>query len=515
MITTITLTAWLTATSVLASAEPLPGLEPSSPIPDDESRVVVIGDSITQAGDYVVYVEAFLLTRFPDRTITIINHGLSSETAAGTSEADHPGRRPWIHDRFDRDVTAWNPDIVVACYGMNDGIYHPLDPERFRKYQDGITRLIHRSRSEAFARIDLLTPPPYDPYRRQVSDPQASVYGYRFPVVNYDQVLAHYAEWLRSLASEHQLVVDVNQALLNLLGHQRTQLINAPLDILLNNKDGTLSDLNAFQQQDKQDVTHFETNLRSATGQTISCNIEAMRLDNQVSQTVMLAVKDISQQKRQAALIETLSHHDTLSGLLNRPSTTKALNQALTDKRAIITLYVIATRLREIYEIYGHHAYDNAVKHIADMLKQQFPQAEIGRLSENEFIVFTDQIAADQFAPRANTVLKVSANHLSETTADFDIGLNAAMIGPELAFTHFEPLVHCGFYAIEQQSVPKHNVTIVDQETVQAANETLTINRNLVTALKNDEFTAFFQPIVNATSNQVIGFEALARWYHP
>ncbi|WP_081755290.1 EAL domain-containing protein [Salinivibrio socompensis] len=314
---------------------------------------------------------------------------------------------------------------------------------------------------------------------------------------------------------EHDQIVDVNQALLNLLGHQRTQLINAPLDILLNNKDGTLSDLNAFQQQDKQDVTHFETNLRSATGQTISCNIEAMRLDNQVSQTVMLAVKDISQQKRQAALIETLSHHDTLSGLLNRPSTTKALNQALTDKRAIITLYVIATRLREIYEIYGHHAYDNAVKHIADMLKQQFPQAEIGRLSENEFIVFTDQIAADQFAPRANTVLKVSANHLSETTADFDIGLNAAMIGPELAFTHFEPLVHCGFYAIEQQSVPKHNVTIVDQETVQAANETLTINRNLVTALKNDEFTAFFQPIVNATSNQVIGFEALARWYHP
>jgi FOG: GGDEF domain len=121
-----------------------------------------------------------------------------------------------------------------------------------------------------------------------------------------------------------------------------------------------------------------------------------MRLDNQDTQTVMLAVKDISQQKRQVALIETLSHHDTLSGLLNRPSTTKARNQALTDKKAIITLYIIATRLREIYEIYGHQAYDNAVKHIADALKQQFPQAEIGRLSENEFIVFTDKIEEEK-----------------------------------------------------------------------------------------------------------------------
>ncbi|OOF04084.1 hypothetical protein BZG80_08515 [Salinivibrio sp. MA440] len=325
----------------------------------------------------------------------------------------------------------------------------------------------------------------------------------------------YHSQHLGMILLENNQIVDVNQALLNLLGHQRTQLIDAPLDILLNNKDGTLSDLNAFQQQDEQDVTHFETNLRSVTGQTISCNVEAIRLDNQTSQTVMLAVKDISQQKRQAALIETLSHHDTLSGLLNRPSTTKALNQALTNKKAIITLYIIATRLREIYEIYGHQAYDNAVKHIADALKQQFPQAEIGRLSENEFIVFTDQIEEEQFIPRANTVLKVSASHLAETTADFDIGLNAAMIGPEFAFTHFEPLVHCGFYAIEQQLVPKHNVTIVDEEIVQAANETLTINRNLITALKNEEFTAFFQPIVNATSNQVIGFEALARWHHP
>lgn len=191
----------------------LPELEGSPRIPADGNRVVVIGDSITQAGDYVVFLETFLLTRFPDRTITVINHGLSSETAAGTSEPDHPFPRPWIHDRFDRDVTAWKPDIVVACYGMNDGIYHPLAPERFEPYQRGILRLIDRSQTDATARIDLLTPPPYDPYQRQVSDPDAREFGYRFPVVNYDSVLAHYAAWLRSLAGDHLLVADVNTTL--------------------------------------------------------------------------------------------------------------------------------------------------------------------------------------------------------------------------------------------------------------------------------------------------------------
>jgi lysophospholipase L1-like esterase len=205
------------------------GPEQSSGIPADGTRVVVIGDSITQAGDYVVFVEAFLLTRFPDRTITVINHGLSSETAAGTSEPDHPFPRPWIHDRFDRDVTAWEPDIVVACYGMNDGIYHPFAPERFEAYQRGILRLIDRTRADANARIDLLTPPPYDPYRRQVSDPEAREYGYRFPVVDYDAVLARYAAWLRSLTDEDLLVADLNSALAEHVSARRADRVSVSI----------------------------------------------------------------------------------------------------------------------------------------------------------------------------------------------------------------------------------------------------------------------------------------------
>ncbi|MEW4571203.1 SGNH/GDSL hydrolase family protein [Tautonia sp. JC769] len=215
--------------AVLAACSLGPALasdDSPSGIPADGSRVVVIGDSITQAGDYVVFVEAFLLTRFPDRTITIINHGLSSETAAGTSEPDHPSRRPWIHDRFDRDVTAWEPDIVVACYGMNDGIYHPFAPERFEAYQRGMLRLIDRARNDASARVDLLTPPPYDPYRRQVSDPDATEYGYRFPVVNYDTVLARYAAWVRSLADENLRVADVNSTLAEHVAARRSARVS-------------------------------------------------------------------------------------------------------------------------------------------------------------------------------------------------------------------------------------------------------------------------------------------------
>src|SRR5688500_15062190 len=67
------------------------------PLPDD-GRIVFVGDSITQAGHYVVDVELFLLTRFPGRAFEVINHGISSETISGTSEPDHDPRRPDAHE---------------------------------------------------------------------------------------------------------------------------------------------------------------------------------------------------------------------------------------------------------------------------------------------------------------------------------------------------------------------------------------------------------------------------------
>lgn len=202
---------FITVSLIVMAALPVVAREEPFALQGGE-RVLFFGDSITQAGLYVTYVEAYLLTRFPDRQFTVINHGISSETVSGTSEPDHSPRRPNALDRFARDVAAWKPDVVVACFGMNDGNYHPFDQERFAAYQKGVQTLIERVHNEAHARVVLLTPPPFDPYRRQVGDPNATHYGYKFPAVDYDQTLAHYSDWLGTLAGEKLVVADVHSA---------------------------------------------------------------------------------------------------------------------------------------------------------------------------------------------------------------------------------------------------------------------------------------------------------------
>ena len=92
----------------------------------------------------------------------MVGIGLSSETCSGLSEPDHPFPRPDVHERLDRALAKVRPDVVVACYGMNDGIYYPFGEDRFKAYQNGVNRLIEKVHATG-AKLILLAPPPFDP----------------------------------------------------------------------------------------------------------------------------------------------------------------------------------------------------------------------------------------------------------------------------------------------------------------------------------------------------------------
>ena len=116
-----------------------------SPLPRPGSTILFLGDSITAAGEYVNDIETYLLASGHQPMPNIVALGLGSETVTGLTEPVHPFPRPNVHDRLDRVLERVKPDAVVACYGMNDGIYHSFSKDRFAAYQQGIRKLIEKS----------------------------------------------------------------------------------------------------------------------------------------------------------------------------------------------------------------------------------------------------------------------------------------------------------------------------------------------------------------------------------
>lgn len=172
-------------------------------------RVVFLGDSITYSGGYIETVEAYFVTRFPEREIEFLNLGLPSETVSGLSEDGHAGGkfpRPDLHERLDRVLAKTKPDLVVACYGMNDGIYLPFSKERFQKFQDGIKRLRERVTATG-AKIIHVTPPTFDEVKGGKP--------------GYSAALDRYAEWLLTQRAAGWDVADVHGPMNRFLAEQR------------------------------------------------------------------------------------------------------------------------------------------------------------------------------------------------------------------------------------------------------------------------------------------------------
>ena len=186
-------------------------------------RVVVLGDSITYAGGWLTLVETWLHLQFPESKVQFFNLGLPSETVSGLSEPGHAGGsfpRPTLLERLDRVLQKAKPDLIVACYGMNDGIYHPFSEERFQKFQNGIRELREKA-GKAGVRVIHLTPPVFDPLPLAGHTLPAGKDEYRSPFEGYNTVLDRYADWLVAQRGQGWEVIDIHGPMNQFLAEKR------------------------------------------------------------------------------------------------------------------------------------------------------------------------------------------------------------------------------------------------------------------------------------------------------
>jgi lysophospholipase L1-like esterase len=169
-----------------------------------DDRVVFYGDSITEQGRYMGFVESYVVTRFPDLNVHFVNSGWSGDwiVGGGGGKADQ---------RLARDVVAEKATVATFMLGMNDAAYQDYDAAFFDVYANGYRHLLESLRQTLpNLRITLFEPSPYDDVTRAPE--------YALHDGGYNKVMVRYGQFVRDLAREQKLdVVDMNAPLVAVL----------------------------------------------------------------------------------------------------------------------------------------------------------------------------------------------------------------------------------------------------------------------------------------------------------
>ena len=209
--------------ALVGSVTTLRFVQAENTFPLDAKRIVFLGDSITHAGHYISLIEAQLYSG-DGKVPELINLGLPSETCSGLSEPEHPFPRPDVHERLDRALQKLMPDVVVACYGMNDGIYYPPSEERFAAYKMGVNKLIEKVNATG-AKLILMTPPAFDPFplkqKGKLRPLGEKEYSWKTIYEDYDDVLKGYTKWLRKQSDRVDQVIDLHTPVTKYVNEKR------------------------------------------------------------------------------------------------------------------------------------------------------------------------------------------------------------------------------------------------------------------------------------------------------
>ncbi len=212
----------LLATLAWAQANPLTTLAQAAGVETNASvmlrgvhRIVFLGDSITQAGNYVADFECWLLAH--GLQIEVLNLGLASETAADLTPAENATHlkqygfgRPFVSERLARTLAATKPDLLFACYGMNDGSSLPPDASGTKRFADAITHLREAAIQAGVKRVVICTPPVQD----AKGDARQKY---------HDENLTRYTAWLLSMRATGWDVVDIHTPMRKALDEGRAK----------------------------------------------------------------------------------------------------------------------------------------------------------------------------------------------------------------------------------------------------------------------------------------------------
>ena len=231
---------------------------------------------------------------------------------------------------------------------------------------------------------------------------------------------------------------------------------------------------------------------------------------------------EIADREESQARSQYLAYHDSLTGLGNRLLFKEQLEEALKDvsvaSHPLAVLFLDLDGFKAVNDTLGHSIGDLLLKSVAAKLRDILPRTDrIARLGGDEFAIL--QISAAQPGSSialAKKIIEVVGQPNSidghDVTVGASVGIAVARPG-DMNTENFLKSADLAMYSAKSDGRGTYRMFDPEMDAIVQARRLL--ERDMRTALAQDGFRLFYQPLVNLQTKKVTAFEALMRWQHP
>ena len=297
--------------------------------------------------------------------------------------------------------------------------------------------------------------------------------------------------------------------------------ISAALDQATNHGVGYDLELETLTTQGRKIDVRTTCNVTQKDGATLRLSGIFQDISEQKVAQRKLELSNLNLEKANTAL-KLSAHYDALTELPNRILLSERMQQAMTrsvrNNQSVAIAFIDLDGFKTINDSYGHSTGDQFLRQIAGHLKLSLREGDtLARIGGDEFVAVLDGLnehidshtILTRMLEAAATELIIDSKPLKVSTSIGVTFYPQNNSSPDQLLRHADHAM----YKAKQLGKGRWNVFDIEQDVaVKHRHEEI---ERLRLALQNEEFTLFYQPKVDLSSNKVIALEALIRWNHP